>query len=108
MVINTTFTHNSVILWRSAFIGGGNLGKPLTCGKSLTNFITKCYILCNICLYILPTISFITHGGLKFTLASHLKLVNDKMRLEEWSKKPLYFTYICFRIFIFLSFLCYL
>jgi hypothetical protein len=64
MVINTTFTHNSVILWRSAFIGGGNRG-------------------------ILPTISFITHGGLKFTLASHLKLVNDKMRLEEWSKKPL-------------------
>jgi hypothetical protein len=44
MVFNTTFNNISVISWQSVFIGGGNwstLGKPLTCRKSLTNFITK-------------------------------------------------------------------
>ena len=42
MVFNATFNNISVISWRSVFIGGGNRStprKPLTCRKSLTNFI---------------------------------------------------------------------
>ena len=42
MVLNATFNNISVISWRSVFIGGGNRStrrKPLTCRKSLTNFI---------------------------------------------------------------------
>jgi hypothetical protein len=43
MVFNATFNNNSVISVAVSFIGGGNLStwrKPLTCRKSLTNFIT--------------------------------------------------------------------
>jgi len=47
MVFYATFNNISVISWRSVLIGGGNrstLGKPQTCCKSLTNFITLCCI----------------------------------------------------------------
>ena len=43
MVFNATFNNISAILRLSSFIGGGNPSnqrKPLTCRKSLTNFIT--------------------------------------------------------------------
>jgi hypothetical protein len=44
MVFNAIFNNISVILWRTvSYIDGGNLSirrKPLTCRKSLTNFIT--------------------------------------------------------------------
>jgi hypothetical protein len=43
MAFNTTFNNISVISWQSVFIGGENRSarrKPLTCRKSLTNFIT--------------------------------------------------------------------
>jgi len=42
-MFNATFNNNSVILWQSVLLGGGNLSirrKPLTCRKSLTYFIT--------------------------------------------------------------------
>jgi len=48
MVFNATFNNISVISWRTVnFIYGGNLStrrKPRTFRKSLTNFITQCYI----------------------------------------------------------------
>ena len=43
MVFNATFNNFSAISWWSVFIGGGyrrTRRKPLTCRKSLTNFIT--------------------------------------------------------------------
>ena len=43
MMFDVTFNNMSVISWRSVLNGGGNqstLRKPLTCRKSLTNFIT--------------------------------------------------------------------
>jgi hypothetical protein len=42
MMFNATFNNISAISWQSVFIGGGNRStcrKPLTCRKSLTNFI---------------------------------------------------------------------
>ena len=45
MVFNTTFNNSSVISWiKVSFIDRGNQRKPLTCHKSLTNFITQCCI----------------------------------------------------------------
>jgi len=41
MVFNATFNNISVISWRSVFFWWR---KPPTCGKSLTNVITKCCI----------------------------------------------------------------
>jgi hypothetical protein len=41
--VNATFNNISVISFQSVFNGGGNRStqrKPLTCRKSLTNFIT--------------------------------------------------------------------
>jgi hypothetical protein len=41
--VNNLFNNISVILWAVSFLGGGNRSthrKPLTCLKSLTNFIT--------------------------------------------------------------------
>jgi len=38
MVFNTTFNHISVISWQSVLLVE-ETGKPLTCCKSLTNFI---------------------------------------------------------------------
>jgi len=42
MVFNTTFNNISVISWQSVLFVGetGVWRKPLTCHKSLTNFIT--------------------------------------------------------------------
>ena len=43
IVYNASFNIMSIISWRSALIGGWNRmtrGKPLSCRKSLTNFIT--------------------------------------------------------------------
>ena len=54
MVFNTTFNNISVISWRSVILGGENRStwrKPLTCRKSLTNFITLCsYVVLNMLL----------------------------------------------------------
>ena len=45
MVFNDTFNNISVISWQSVLLveeTGGRQRKPLTCRKSLTNFITQC------------------------------------------------------------------
>ena len=43
MVFNTTFNNISVISWQSVLLVG-DLRKPPTCRKPLTNFITSCCI----------------------------------------------------------------
>jgi hypothetical protein len=44
MVFNTTFNNISVIIVVVSFIGGGNRRKSSTCRKSMTIFMTYCYI----------------------------------------------------------------
>jgi hypothetical protein len=44
MVFNTAFNNVSVNIVVISFIGGGNRRKPPTCRKSMTIFMTSCYI----------------------------------------------------------------